>query len=77
LLQNATVLELDSDVEKVVRTHPNQKLPYVAIRGKVEALGTPITSVKNQNITGTIQKLSVKEHVVTRSSAGFWFVEYL
>ena len=57
-----------------MHSQPEHKLPYVAIRGSVKALGTPITSVNNENITGTIQKLSLKEHVVARGSAGYWFV---
>jgi E3 ubiquitin-protein ligase MUL1 len=69
------VLELNSDLEKILKTSPDQKLPYVAIRGKVKALGSPITSVNNLTVTGTIQQLSMKEHVVARNSAGYWFVE--
>jgi hypothetical protein len=71
------VLELNSDLEKILKTHPDQKLPYVAIRGKVKALGSPITSLNNLTVTGTIQQLVMKEHVVARSSTGFWFVEYI
>ncbi|XP_069695037.1 mitochondrial E3 ubiquitin protein ligase 1-like [Periplaneta americana] len=71
-VQNAAVLDLNPELEDIVKTHPDNKIPYVAIRGTVAALGAPITSVNNQNITGTIQKLSVKEHVFARSSAGFW-----
>jgi E3 ubiquitin-protein ligase MUL1 len=77
VLQNVAVLELNSDLEKILKTYPDQKLPYVAIRGKVKALGSPITSVNNLSVTGTIQQLSMKEHVVARNSAGYWFVEYI
>lgn len=77
MLQNALVLDLNSDVEDIVKTHPDQKLPYVTIRGKVKALGSPITSVNNLTVTGTIQQLSMKERVVARNSSGFWFVEYI
>jgi hypothetical protein len=77
VLQNAPVLKLNYDLKDIVKTHQNQKLPYVVIRGEVEALGSPITSVNNHNITGAIQKLSMKEHVVARGSSGFWFVEYV
>ncbi|XP_069695032.1 mitochondrial E3 ubiquitin protein ligase 1-like [Periplaneta americana] len=71
-IQNAAVLDLNPELENIVKTHPDNKIPYVAIRGKVAALGPPITSVNKYYVTGTIQKLSVKEHVFTRSSAGFW-----
>lgn len=71
-VQNAPVLELNYDLKEIVKTHKNKKNPYVVIRGEVEALGSPITSVNNHSITGAIQKLSMKEHVVARGSAGFW-----
>jgi hypothetical protein len=77
VLQNAPVLELNHDLKEIVKTHENQKLPYVVIRGEVKALGSPITSVNNHSITGAIQKLCMKEYVVARGSAGFWFVEYV
>lgn len=77
MLQNAPVLELNNDLKEIVKTHKNQELPYVVIRGEIEALGSPITSVNNHSITGAIQKLSIKEHVVARGSSGFWFVEYV
>jgi len=77
LLQNAAVLELNSELKNIIKTHPDQKLPYVAIRGKVKALGSPITSVNNLTVTGTVQQLSMKERVVARNSSGFWFVEYI
>lgn len=77
MLQNAAVLELNSNLENILKTHPDQKLPYVAIRGRVKALGSPITSINNLTVTGTIQQLSMKERVVARNSAGFWYVEYI
>lgn len=77
MLQNAAVLELDSDLDNILKTHPDQKLPYVAIRGTVKALGSSITSVNNLTVTGTIQQLSMKERVTARHSTGFWFVEYI
>jgi E3 ubiquitin-protein ligase MUL1 len=76
-LQNAAVLELDSNLKDIIKTYPDQKVPYVAIRGKVRALGSPITSVNNLTVKGTIQQLSMKEHVVARNSAGYWCVQYV
>jgi E3 ubiquitin-protein ligase MUL1 len=77
MLQNAAVIDLNSSVEETVKTHPNQKLPYAAVRGQVKALGAPVISRNNWNTTGTIQKLSVKEHLIRRTSAGFWrYVEH-
>jgi hypothetical protein len=73
MLQNAAVVELDSSLEDRVRTQPEQKLRYVAIRGQVKALGAPITSINNRKTTGTIQKLCMKEHSIRRTSAGFWW----
>jgi E3 ubiquitin-protein ligase MUL1 len=77
MLQNAPVLELNDDLKEMVNTHQDKKLPYVVIRGEVEALGSPVTSINDKSITGAIQKLSMKEHVVARGSSGFWCVEYV
>ncbi|XP_043282929.1 mitochondrial E3 ubiquitin protein ligase 1 [Venturia canescens] len=51
---------------------PDGKLSYVVIRGLVTPLGKPFRSINNDAVTGVIQKLSVKEHVVARTTAGFW-----
>lgn len=48
--------------------------PYIAVRGFVKALSPAIRSIQNPHISGVIQKHSIKEHVVSRSSSGFWFV---
>lgn len=49
---------------------PNEN--YVAIRGIVTPLGVPLHSLKHPNITGVIQKYCIKEHIVARSTGGFW-----
>lgn len=56
---------------------PDSKIDYIAIRGIVKPLGEPLTSINNRKITGVIQKLKIKEHVVTRSTAGFWYIKLL
>lgn len=66
------MLDINSDLQEIVETHPDRKLSYVAIRGSVKPIGSPIVSSKNSKITGVIQLLSIKEHVVQRSTAGFW-----
>lgn len=38
----------------------------------MQPLGSPIRSLNNTNVNGVIQKLSIKEHVIQRSTAGFW-----
>lgn len=70
--QGAPYLEIDKDLKEIVQTYPEQKLPYVAIRGTVSPLGDPIISTKNPNITGVVQFMSIKEHVVQRTTAGAW-----
>lgn len=44
----------------------------MVIRGLVKSLGNPIKSNYNDNVTGVIQRLTIKEHVIARTSAGFW-----
>lgn len=65
-------MEINNDLDEIVRTHPEQKLSYVAIRGTVKPIGSPIVSAYNPKISGVVQQLSIKEHVVQRSTAGFW-----
>lgn len=66
------MLDIDRELKDIVQTHPERKLSYVAVRGNVKALGAPIVSANNSKITGVVQLLSIKEHVVQRSTAGFW-----
>lgn len=65
-------MEINKDLKEVVVTHPDQKLSYVSIRGNVKPIGNPIVSINNPSITGVIQLLRLKEHVVQRSTTGFW-----
>lgn len=50
----------------------NNKVDYIAVRGVVKPLGESLRSINKKDVTGVIQKLSVREHVVARTSAGFW-----
>ncbi|XP_072384280.1 mitochondrial E3 ubiquitin protein ligase 1 [Diabrotica undecimpunctata] len=72
LIQGAPYLEINKDLKEIVETHPDHKLSYVAIRGTVKALGNPIVSNANPTVTGVVQVLKIKEHVIQRSTAGFW-----
>ncbi|XP_030764185.1 mitochondrial E3 ubiquitin protein ligase 1-like [Sitophilus oryzae] len=72
MIASAPVINLDTNLKKVVKSNPEQKLPYVVLRGTVKALGKPIISTHNPNVSGVIQSLKIKEHVVKRSSTGFW-----
>lgn len=38
----------------------------------MKPLGEPLRSINKKDVTGVIQKLSIQEHVVARTSAGFW-----
>lgn len=64
--------EVGASLEEVVANHPDGKIGYVAIRGTVKALGKPLRSINKNDIIGVVQKLSIKEHVVARTTAGFW-----
>ncbi|XP_022127953.2 mitochondrial E3 ubiquitin protein ligase 1 [Pieris rapae] len=71
-LQTAPVLDIDNSLNKEINKYPNYVIPYVVVRGLVKPLGNPITSNYNQSVTGVIQRLIIKEHVIARTSAGFW-----
>lgn len=64
--------EVGASLEEVVSNAPDKKIGYVAVRGTVKSLGKPLHSINKEDITGVIQKLSIKEHVVARTTAGFW-----
>lgn len=44
----------------------------MSIRGTIQPLGNPIISINNPNVEGVVQLLKIKEHVIQRSSTGFW-----
>lgn len=77
--KGAELYEVGPNLEKLLDDSIDRKLDYVAIKGIVKPLGEPLSSVNNQKLTGVIQKLSVKEHVVARTTTGFWsdFLIYL
>ncbi|XP_019868962.2 mitochondrial E3 ubiquitin protein ligase 1 [Aethina tumida] len=72
MIQGAPFLEINKDLKEIVRTHPESKLSYVSIRGTVNPLGNPIVSNNNPNASGVVQLIRIKEHVVQRSTTGFW-----
>lgn len=64
--------EVGANLNSILDDTPDRKLNYVAIRGTVKPIGEPLISVNNKDISGVIQKLSTKEHVVARTTTGFW-----
>lgn len=64
--------EVGQELSNIVDKSPDNKVNYIAIRGIVKPLGKPLQSLNNKSITGVIQKLKIKEHVVARTTAGFW-----
>ncbi|XP_046482868.1 mitochondrial E3 ubiquitin protein ligase 1 [Neodiprion pinetum] len=71
-VKGAEFYDVGTDLGKILDNTSGQKLDYVAIRGIVKPLGEPLYSVKNKDLAGVVQKLSVKEHVVARTTTGFW-----
>ncbi|KAJ8933929.1 hypothetical protein NQ314_013685 [Rhamnusium bicolor] len=72
MIQGAPYLEIDKDLKEIVQTHPEGKLSYLSVRGTVKPLGNPIISINNPNVSGVVQLLRIKEHVIQRSTTGFW-----
>ncbi|KAK2585050.1 hypothetical protein KPH14_008570 [Odynerus spinipes] len=71
-VKKADFYEIGPALEEAVSNTPDNKIGYVAIRGTVKSLGKPLRSINRKDITGVLQKLSIKEHVVARTTAGFW-----
>ncbi|KAL3269615.1 hypothetical protein HHI36_008679 [Cryptolaemus montrouzieri] len=72
MIQGAPYLNINNDLKEIILTHPDKKLSYVAIRGMVKPLGKPIISNNNVGVQGVVQLLRIKEHVIQRSTTGFW-----
>lgn len=66
------MLDIDKSLHEIVSTHPTKKLSYVSIRGTVKPIGNPIISSNNAKVSGVIQLLSIKEHLIQQSTEGFW-----
>ncbi|CAL7947400.1 unnamed protein product [Xylocopa violacea] len=71
-IKDAEFHEIGPQLGDLVDKSPDNKLSYIAIRGIVKPLGKPLTSINNKKLTGVVQKLKIKEHVVARTTAGFW-----
>ncbi|XP_076755023.1 mitochondrial E3 ubiquitin protein ligase 1 [Xylocopa sonorina] len=71
-VKGAEFHEIGPQLEDLVDKSPDNKLSYIAIRGIVKPLGKPLTSINNKKLTGVVQKLKIKEHVIARTTAGFW-----
>ncbi|XP_032683949.1 mitochondrial E3 ubiquitin protein ligase 1-like isoform X1 [Odontomachus brunneus] len=71
-IQNVELCNVGSDLGNILNNRTQNKIDYIAVRGLVKPLGEPLQSINKKNVFGVIQTLSVKEHVVARTSAGFW-----
>lgn len=71
-VQEAEFHEVGSQLGDLVDKSSDNKIGYIAIRGIVKPLGKPLSSINNKKLTGVVQKLKIKEHVVARTTAGFW-----
>lgn len=71
-VKDAEIHEVGPKLESLLKEQPDNRIGYIAIRGIVAPLGKPLTSINDTKITGVVQKLKIKEHVVARSTAGFW-----
>ncbi|KAL1140971.1 hypothetical protein AAG570_000897 [Ranatra chinensis] len=45
---------------------------YVVVQGNVEAISKPIKSVNSPDISGVVQKITIREHAIARNASGFW-----
>ncbi|XP_011687509.1 PREDICTED: mitochondrial ubiquitin ligase activator of NFKB 1 [Wasmannia auropunctata] len=71
-IKSVELHDIGTDLENLLDKSPNNKVDYIAIKGVVKPLGESLQSVNKKGVTGVIQKLSVREHVVARTSAGYW-----
>ncbi|XP_011170586.1 mitochondrial E3 ubiquitin protein ligase 1 [Solenopsis invicta] len=71
-IKNVELHDIGTDLESLLDKSSNNKVDYIAIRGIVKPLRESLQSINKKDVTGVIQKLSVREHVVARTSAGYW-----
>lgn len=72
ILQSVELYDIGPDLKSLIDNSSNNKIDYVAIRGVVKSLGESLRSINKENVTGVIQKFTVSEHVIARTSTGFW-----
>ncbi|XP_058797911.1 mitochondrial E3 ubiquitin protein ligase 1 [Phymastichus coffea] len=71
-VKNVEFHEVGDNLSELIEKSADNKIDYIAIRGAVKPIGEPIRSINNKDITGVVQKLSVKEHVVVWTTSGYW-----
>ena len=80
--QNAPILDSEAvqDLKQYVQDHgtlsedsKETSVPYVIIRGSVQAAKTSLHSHYFQDVKGVIRQFSVTEHKRSLSRAGFWY----
>ena len=71
-VKDAEFHQVGPHLEELIDKSADEKISYIAISGIVKPLGKPLNSINDRKITGVVQKLKIKEHVVARSSTGFW-----
>ncbi|XP_012282271.1 mitochondrial E3 ubiquitin protein ligase 1 [Orussus abietinus] len=71
-VKSADLYDVGPALRAVLDNSSDNKVDYIAIKGAVKPLGRPFRGVHNKDLTGVVQKITVKEHVVARSTAGFW-----
>ncbi|XP_077274102.1 mitochondrial E3 ubiquitin protein ligase 1 isoform X1 [Temnothorax americanus] len=71
-IKSVELRDIGTDLESLLDKSPNNKVDYIAVRGIVKPLGESLQSVNKEDVAGVIRKLSVREHVVARTSAGYW-----
>ncbi|KAM0734939.1 Mitochondrial E3 ubiquitin protein ligase 1 [Formica fusca] len=64
--------DIGSDLKNLIDNSPNNKIDYIAVKGIVKPLGESLQSINKKDVTGVIQKFRVSEHVIARTSTGFW-----
>ncbi|EZA62430.1 hypothetical protein DMN91_003756 [Ooceraea biroi] len=70
-IKDVEIHEVGPNLDTLLANEPGNKR-YVGVRGVVRPLGEPLKSINKSDVTGVIQKLTIQEHVVARTSAGFW-----
>ncbi|KAK9503558.1 hypothetical protein O3M35_010091 [Rhynocoris fuscipes] len=68
LVERAQRLGINPDISNLSEEERN----YVIYQGDVKAIGKPIKGLNTPDITGVVQRLTIREHAIARNASGFW-----
>ncbi|MEQ2295465.1 hypothetical protein AMECASPLE_014635, partial [Ameca splendens] len=67
-LDNAPHVGIDGKLKDLLKVTPGARLQYAVVEGTVKPVDEPLTSQFHKDISGVLQKFTIKEHRLVWSS---------